>query len=428
MSRVPALPPLKVLVVSQYFWPEVFRINEVVESLQGAGCEVVVLTGQPNYPQGNTYPGFRPLGLGQDRHAGCTVFRVPLLPRGQSAAWRLAANYLSFVLSASTLGAWLLRGRRVDVVFVYGISPILQVLPGMVLRHLKGAALVAWVQDLWPDSLQATGYVQRPGLLAAVGKLVRWIYRRCDLILVPSRAFIQSIDAMASGRVPVAYHPNPGELAFSAPPDPGPPATVLPAGFNVMFAGNLGTVQSLDTLLDGAERLLGVQDVRLVLVGSGSRAAWVQAEIARRGLRNVSLPGRFEPEQMPSILAQASALVVSLNRGSTMDRTVPNKVQAYLAAGKPIIASLDGEGARIVTESGAGIACEAENVDQWVQAVLRVHAMSPAERAAMGAAGTAYYARHFEPTQLARQLVAHFACARALRAHGKASVGPGSSR
>ena len=399
---------MKILIVSQYYWPENFRINEVVLLLKGLDCEVTVLTGQPNYPQGEVFPGYCAAGFGAQQHeVGYSIYRVPLVPRGRGRARGLVANYLSFLLSGSVLGPWLLRKQRFDVIFVYAPSPIIQAIPAVWLAFIKRAKLVTWVQDLWPQSLEATGFVRNRHLLAMVAVVVRWIYRCCDLLLVQSRAFVRPVQAMA-GKTPVLYHPNPGELAFGQTQPPGPPALVLEPGFNVMFAGNLGTVQALGTVLDAAELLLPHPDIRMVLVGSGSRSEWLQQEVARRQLSNVRLAGRFAPEAMPGILAQSSALLVSLVRSPIMSQTVPSKVQAYLAAGRPIIASLDGEGARVLEESGAGVSCPAEDPVALAAAVLRLRAMPSNELQRMGGDGQLYYKQHFAPAVLATRLAQLF--------------------
>lgn len=399
---------MKVLVLSQYYWPESFRINEVVHSLRRVGCHITVLTGQPNYPQGSVFDGYRAGGFGAQQHAlGYSIYRVPLVPRGRGGAVGLIANYLSFVLSACVLSPWLLRKQHFDVVFVYAPSPIFQAVPALLLAFIKRAKLITWVQDLWPQSLEATGFVRNQRVLRMVAVLVRWIYRRCDLLLVPSKAFLPTVTAMAGG-TPVQYHPNPGELAFDQTELQSPPALVLAAGFNVVFAGNLGTVQSLETVLDAAELLRPCADVRIVLVGSGSRSDWLHQEVLHRQLRNVQLAGRFAPEAMPGILAQASTLLVSLVRSPIMSQTIPSKIQAYLAAGKPVIASLDGEGARVIEASGAGIACAAEDAAGLAEAVLRLRAIPQAELQRMGEAGKIYYKRHFDPAVLAEMLVQKF--------------------
>jgi glycosyltransferase involved in cell wall biosynthesis len=399
---------MRVLVVSQYFWPENFRINEIAESLLGAGCTVDVLTGPPNYPDGKVFPGYSATALNTENRAGVTVHRVPVVPRGRGTALRLMLNYVSFVVCGCLFGPWLLRRRQVDLVLVYAPGPILQAIPGLWLGLLKGARVTTWVQDLWPESLETTGFVRNKWVLALVSTVVRWIYRRNDLLLVQSRSFIEPVSAMAGG-TPVRYHPNPGELPIAAtarPPDE--PTLRLKAGFNVVFAGNLGTVQALDTILSAAERTREVSDLWWVIVGSGSRGDWLREEVGRRQLAQVVLPGRFAPEAMPAILKQASALLVSLVRDPIMSQTIPSKVQAYLGSGKPIVAALDGEAARVVTEAGAGIACPAEDAAALCEAVMRLRAMPPEDLQRLGDAGREYYRRHFDPQVLTGRLLECF--------------------
>ena len=196
---------MKVLVVSQYFWPEGFRINEVVRSLVEEGVEVDVLTGKPNYPEGVIFNGYRAGGCQVEAWAGATVYRVPLFPRGARGALRLALNYLSFVASGLIFGPWLLRKRQYDVVFVYGLSPILLAIPAIFLAWIKRRKLIVWVQDLWPESLSATGYVRNASVLRSVEWVVRWIYRHTDLLLVQSRAFEAPVAALATGK-PTLIH------------------------------------------------------------------------------------------------------------------------------------------------------------------------------------------------------------------------------
>jgi glycosyltransferase involved in cell wall biosynthesis len=167
-------------------------------------------------------------------------------------------------------------------------------------------------------------------------------------------------------------------------------------------------VQALETLLDAAEILSTYPDIRLVLIGSGSRSVWLQVQVTQRRLHNVHLPGRFPAEAMPAILQQASALLVSLVRDPTMSLTIPAKLQAYLAVGRPVIAAIDGEGARVVLDAGAGVACAAEDAQALAEAVLTLRALPPAALQRMGDSGRRFYAQNFEPTVLARRLVELF--------------------
>jgi len=396
---------MRILVFSQHFWPETFRINDVVRGLRDAGHEVQVLTGQPNYPDGVVFPGYRAAASSTQDWQGIRVHRVPLVPRGSASARRLIVNYLSFIGTSALFGLWRLRGQRFDAVLVYATSPLLQAIGAWVVACVKRAALVTWVQDLWPQSLQVTGYFKRGRPLAIVEWWVRWIYARQDLVLIPSRAFEPEVRALAPPTTRIAYLPNAGDDDRAAAP-PGPAALKLDPGFNVVFAGNLGTAQALETVLDAAAALRDLPAVRFVFVGSGQRGAWLQEQVRERVLSNVQLAGRFAPNQVPGILAQAQATLVSLRRDPAMALTVPSKVQSYLAAGRPIIAALDGEGARIVTDAGAGIACPAENAPALAAAVRQLFALSAMERDAIGRAGRAYHEAHFAPAHLTHALAA----------------------
>lgn len=395
---------MRVLVLSQYYWPETFRITELVGALRDAGAEVAVLTGQPNYPDGEVFPGYSAMSTRDEVHEGTRIWRVPMLPRGRGSALRLVGNYLSFIISAACVGPWLLRGQQFDVVVVYAPSPILQAIPAVVISRLKRARLVTWVQDLWPESLVVTGFVRNPQALSLVATIVRWIYRRNDLLLVQSPAFVAPVRRLAA-QTPIAYFPNPGDRPVQPQSTTDGAPLVLGAGFTIVFAGNLGTVQALDTVLAAAAELRDLPDLRFVFVGSGSRADWLRAEVQRAALTNVELRGRYPPAAMPAILQQASVLLVSLARQPILVQTIPSKLQAYLAAGKPILASLDGEGARVVEEAEAGVATPAEDAPALAAAVRRLYAATPEERRAMGARARAYYDHHYDPQMLASRLV-----------------------
>ena len=396
---------MRVLVVSQYFWPEGFRINEVSKTLVEKGLYVDVLTGKPNYPEGKIFEGYRVGGFQRQQYCGANISRVPLFPRGKTSRLRLAFNYLSFIFSGLIFGPWLKRGRNYDVIFVYGLSPILQALPALFLGWLKRAPVVIWVQDLWPESLSATGYVSNRCVLWAVEQLVRFIYRHADLLLVQSNAFVEPVSALAS-TTPVRYYPNSVDMSFAVSTT-GSSTKVkgLEHGFSVMFAGNIGAAQGVGVIVDAATLLREYEDIHFVVLGDGSSREWMLQTMAARDLKNLHLPGRFPVETMPGFMNKASALLVTLADRPIFAATVPNKVQAYLAAGKPIIASMPGEGARLVKEAGAGLSVEAENSKELAEAVLKLYRMSEVERNKMGENGRSYFYKQFEHDQLVNQLI-----------------------
>jgi glycosyltransferase involved in cell wall biosynthesis len=398
---------MRILVLSQYFWPESFIINDIVRTLDEQGHEVVVVTGKPNYPDGKVFEGYRAAGTQRERYLGrIEVLRVPLWPRGQGGAKSLILNYVSFVLSGLLCLPWMLRGRKFDTVLVFALSPITQAIPAILLKWLKKAKLALWVQDLWPESLSATGFVRNPHLLRGVGWMVRSIYRHCDTLLVQSRAFVEPVTHYAD-RAKIHYYPNSMRVSSEKEVVPLPPDLIelLEQHFCVVFAGNLGTVQALDTLVRAAEHLRDESSIRLVLVGSGSRMAWLKDQQQLHRLDNIALPGRFPMEAMPQIFERASALLVSLNDEPAFAQTIPSKIQAYLAAGRPIIASINGEGAHVVREARAGLISPAEDVTSLVANIRRMKAMSSDQREMMGRSGRDYFAKHFEMINQVNNLV-----------------------
>lgn len=395
---------MRALIFSQYYWPEVFQINDIAKAMAGKGVQVEVLTGKPNYPAGKFFERYSAWGCHSETHEGIPIHRIPLLARG-SGGVRLALNYLSFILSGLLLAPFSLRGKQFDVIFVYALSPILQALPAIFLGWLKGCPTVLWVQDLWPESLSATGYVRNRRILKLVEHAVRFIYRRVDLILVQSEAFIAPVSALA-GATPVRYHPNAVDDSFSQPACGAvPKVSGLDESFSVLFAGNIGRAQAVEVIVEAATLLRDMSDIHFVVMGDGSMRPWMAQAKAERELANLHLPGRFPVENMPAFMQKASALLVTLADEDIFRLTVPSKVQAYLAAGRPIIACLNGEGARLVAQAEAGLTVAAQDGKALAAAVLQLYHMSPQERAAMGGNGARFHENHFSHAMLVDRLI-----------------------
>ncbi len=402
---------MKVLIFTQYFWPETFGINALAKKLRDHGIEVTVMTGKPNYPEGKVFAGHSAWGTARESFDGIEVLRLPLFPRGKQSSLRLLLNYLSFIVAGTVIGPWMLRRRSFDAVFVYAPSPLLQALPAVWLAWLKRAPMLLWVQDLWPESLSATGFIKNQRALDLVAHVVRFIYRHTDRVLVPSEAFRAPILALTKGAADIHYYPN----AWIEEPvsdtlfDVEALTNDIASGFSVVFAGNLGAAQSLDTVLDAAERLQKAgSQARFFLIGSGSLSSWLNEEIQSRQLRNVLLPGRFAPAAMPRLYQAASALLVSLRDEPIFAFTIPSKVQGYLAAGRPIIASINGEGARVVKEAGAGVACAAGDAQALAEAVQDLAGMDRRLRTEMGENARRYALTHFSLDRLTSDLVGQF--------------------
>lgn len=396
---------MNILIVSQYFWPEEFAVNALAQSLQKKGHVVEVLTGNPNYPEGRVYKGRKAWFCGHEPWQNIMIHRVPLIPRGMQSGIRLALNYFSFVVFGILLAPWLLRGRKYDAILVYAVSPLLMSLPASFIGWVKGCPVALWVQDLWPESLRATGYIQSKFTLSLMKRVVRFIYRRTDLILIQSKAFLASVRKL-SLNMPIEYYPNSADANFFEPQSMDLPSIpALEEGFSILFAGNTGRAQAVEVILEAADMLRDQAGIRFVVLGNGSRWEWMKEQSRSRGMKNLHLEGRFPSKTMPGLMRKASALLVTLADDEIFSLTIPNKVQAYLATGVPILACLNGEGARIVTEAGAGMAVPAQNAKALASAVTKLKAMSERERKTMGERGRDYFKAHFDHDLLVNRLL-----------------------
>lgn len=396
---------MKILIVSQYFWPENFRINDLTQELVQRGHSVTVLTGIPNYPAGTVFKEYLKTPKAFEYYFGARVFRVPMLARGNGAV-RLFLNYLSFVIGACLFGPWLLRGQQADVIFVFEPSPVTVGLPAILLGRIKRAPVIFWALDLWPETLAAIGVVRSPMVLGWVGHLVRFIYERCTLVLGQSRGFLPKIAKYCSDAKKIRYFPSWAEEIFNeADSVPAPEVPVHKGVFNVFFAGNIGEAQDLPAVLNAAESLRHNNAIRWLIVGDGRRSVWLHEEVERRGLQSkVLLLGRFPVERMPSFYAHADALLVSLKKDPVFSLTIPGKLQSYLMAGVPILGMLDGEGAQVITDSNAGLVCAAGNSGGLASAVLEMFAMRVDQRKQLGVNGRDYAQKEFGRGLLMDQL------------------------
>jgi colanic acid biosynthesis glycosyl transferase WcaI len=387
---------MRILIVTSYYWPEGFRVTDLAAGLKARGHDVAVLTGLPNYPAGRFFDGYGIRGPFREEHQGIPIIRVPIVPRGDGRAANLVLNYASFAASAA-LRALTIGGRAWDVVFVFQLSPVTTLFPACAIRAVFGVPVVAWVQDLWPESIASAGFARSPRMFSAARAISGWLYRRCDRILGTSRAFQPRLESLGVPAERFGYLPQWAEDLFRD--DTGAPATAdapWADGFPVMFAGNLGRVQALDTLLDAAERLKGDPEIRWVFLGDGSRREWLTIEAERRGLGGrVFVLGRQPVGQMPAFYAKAGAMLVSLKPDDTMALTVPAKVQSYLAAGRPIIGSISGEAAQVIEESGAGWAAPAGDPVGLAEIVTRMKSLPEPERIQMGQRGRDFSLRNF---------------------------------
>lgn len=396
---------MKLLIVSQYFWPENFGINQVANDLMKKGVNVEVLTGMPNYPLGIFYKNYGGFLTKTEVWNNIKIHRLPISPRGNKSKLGLIVNYLSFIFSGIFLGPLLLRKTKYDVIFVYGVSPIFQCLPAAWLGKLKNIPVVLWVQDLWPESVSATGYIKSKKIQNLLGMGVRFCYAIVDMILVQSHGFLDSVKKL-SQKKEIYYLPNSVDKSFFEP-DSSQVKTIesMKNGFSILFAGNIGSAQAMNVIVGAAERLRFFSKITFVIMGAGSKLSWLESEVAKLGLTNIKYEGNFPITEMPNIMRQASALLVTLANEEIFALTVPNKIQAYLAVGRPIIASLNGEGANLVEKAKAGFTAPAEDIDSLVNVILKMSELTQPELDEMGGNGRQYFKENFDNDVLVDKLI-----------------------
>jgi len=397
---------MRILVISQYFWPENFPINDLARGLRQKGHDITVLTGMPNYPEGRFYPGYKAFPIRTEHYEGIKIVRVPMVPKGRGSALRMLLYYWSLALFACLLVPLSFR-RRVDLVFVYQPSPVTVGLPALVLKAMEKTPVWIWVQDLWPETLAGTGMVRSAFLLKLTDLLVRWIYSNCDRVLVQSQEFVPRMLKKGVPRERIRFFPNSAPELYK-PTVVEPDASerhLMPKGFRVLFAGNIGRAQDIPTILSAAEKLKQEREIHWVILGDGPMRPWAEERIRARGLeKTVHLLGRYPEQAMPRFFSLADVLLVTLKKDPVFAITIPSKVQPYLACGRPIAAALEGEGARVIHESGGGVAVAAGDADALAEVVLKMYGMPKSDLESMGRHSREYSERHFERNTLLDKL------------------------
>ena len=387
---------MRILFVTQWFDPEpTFKGMLFAQELRRLGHDVTVLTGFPNYPGGQIYPGYRMRPWRRETIGGIDVVRVALYPDHSKSALGRIANYGSFAL-ASSLASLVLR--RPDVVYAYH-PPGTAALAPLLLKWIKAAPFVLDVQDLWPDTLAATGMLSNRRILAAVGRMMGLIYNQAAHVVVLSPGFAKLLGERGTPAEKITVIPNwtyrPEQLespcddvASASEEEPGatPP-------FEVLFAGNMGVAQGLDTVLDAAHLLLrDSPDVQVTFVGTGVDVDRLRARAVSIGATNVRFLPRRPPHAMAPLFEAADALLVHLRDDPLFAITIPSKTQAYLQAGKPILMAVRGDAADLIAQAKAGYAVEPDNAEALAAAIRKLKACPPAERVAMGENGARFYA------------------------------------
>lgn len=344
---------MKILIVSQYFWPEEFRVNDLALELQERGHEITVLTGNPNYPKGSFYSGYG-FKYSTQFYNGIKIERIPIIPRGRNS-FTLVLNYLSYLILGSIFA--LFHNKQYDKIFAVNFSPITAVYPAVFYKWRQKKQLFLWVQDLWPESVSSAGKMKSKVVMSLLTKMVKHIYKNSDKVLVQSEAFIPSVKEKGVTKNQIRYMPNWAEDLYSDPSNIFnlKYENVIPIGFKIMFAGNIGEAQDFDSILKAADITKHIQEIKWIIVGDGRKKSWVEGEIIRLGLqKTVFLLGRYPVSEMPSFFVHADIMLLTLKDEDIFSMTIPSKVQSYMAFGKPIAGMLNGIGAEVIQDADCG--------------------------------------------------------------------------
>ena len=394
---------MKILLISQYFYPENFKINDLIFSLKERGHQITVLTGKPNYSKAHFFEGYGWKSDDFEIVNEIPVHRANLFSRRNGGALRLFLNYFSFAFLAS-LKLKKIKGSF-DAIFVYEPSPITVGIPAIFAKKRFKAPIYFWAQDLWPESLVAAGGVKNKFILGFFNSLTKWIYNHSKKVLIQSNGFREYILNQGIPNDKIIFYPNPTEDFYK--PLQGVKdyqEFFQNEYFNIIFAGNIGEAQSFITIIEAINNIKELP-IKVIVLGDGRHKETAISLIKDKGLEtHFNFLGSFPPTEMPKFFSHSDALLVSLKKDKIFSLTIPAKIQSYLACGKPIIASIDGEGAKIVSDAKCGVTSPAEDSIALSNIIKELMALDKSNLNEMGNNGRAYYEKEFDRDYLLEKL------------------------
>jgi len=399
----------KILIVSQYFWPEDFRINDLTQILSAHDHKITVLTGQPNYPQGQCFTGYSWWKFSSEKYGQAHVIRVPLVPRNKGRALNLILNYLSFIFFSFLLLPYLLT-QKFDYVIGWGTSPFFQSTTGLVLAKLKKIPFYVWILDLWPESLSATGTIQNKKALNFILVFVRLFYTHCTKILCISQSFISHIHEQGIHPKKLFYFPNWAENTYQRQnmihPKTLSPNFVIPSGTIFTYAGNIGEAQDIECLIQAMHLCKNDKTIHFLILGEGRKKEFLEKQIIELQLSsNVHILGHFPQQDMPYFFNHTDAFIVTLKNEDIFAKTLPGRVMSFMAAGKPIIAAAGHEIDSVLKKSHAGLSSQAGNAQLLAQNIKYFCGLESVEKQKMGSQSKLYFEQNFNRQNVYQNLM-----------------------
>lgn len=393
----------RILFISQYFYPETFRGNDIAFHWAEMGHDVHVVTGVPNYPKGKFYDGYGLFKKRKEIVNGVKVTRLPIIPRGNNKI-SLMLNYFSYLIVGGIYILFHAIFNKYDFVFCQQLSPVMMSTPAILYRKLRNVPLITWILDLWPESLTAAGGVKNKYILSLFRLFVSSEYKNSTLLLTSSRSFRESILEYGDYVDKIVYFPQWGDgegLEVKSKID----LPDLPEGFRVMFAGAIGEAHGFECNMRAALLTKENKKIKWILLGDGRKLPWVKEFIEKNNLEDtVFTLGRFPAESMPYFFKQADLMLVSLNDSVLFNLYAPAKISSYMASEKPIVTCLNGEGREVVEDADCGWCVKAGDFEALADVVTKLSTYSKHELEAKGVNGRRYYENHFDKLKCLEKL------------------------
>lgn len=390
----------KILVVSQHFWPESFRINDICDFLvNDKKCDVDVLCGLPNYPLGKFYTGYSYFKNKKETHNGLCIRRVLEIPRGNNSNLRIFINYISFPIFSLFHIPYLLT-KHYDKILIYQTSPVMMSIVGITIGKLKRVETTICVMDLWPENLFSVLNFKNKLIRKFLTVTSHWYYKKADkLIAMTEKMKEKLIDVTNKSSDKVVIIPQAAEKIYESEVHDKVLKKRFEKSFNILFTGNISPAQSFETII-GAAKILktkGLDKIKWIIVGDGMSRKWLEAEVAKNDLTDLFVfEGQHPVADIPKYTAIADILVGCLSKSDLLEATIPAKVYSYIAAGKPIVLAMDGEVQQLINQIRCGFAGPTEDSTALTQNISKIYHSTKLDRDAMGKRAKLYHFKNLE--------------------------------
>lgn len=399
---------MKILLLTQWFDPEpTFKGLAFAKELKRQGHEVQVLTGFPNYPGGKIYDGYKLKLYQREEIEGISILRVALYPNHDSSALKRIFNYISFAFMAILFGIF--ATKKTDVIYAYH-PPLTVGIAAIFIKLFRRTPIVYDIQDMWPDTLKATGMLNNNKILNLIGSVCKLVYRFVDHIVVLCPGFKHTLIErnVPKEKMTVIYNWCDEQGLTQAKPAKIEYQQMMQNKFNIVFAGNMGKAQALDSILDVAKKVQDIQDIQFVFVGGGTETERLKQRLITENISNVIFIPRMPMAEVGGVLELSNLLLVHLKKDPLFEITVPSKTQAYMAMGKPVLMAVAGDAASLVQRAECGCVAISENIESIQQAILKIYHLPASEQLQMGLNARNYYLQELSLESGVKQFIEVF--------------------